>query len=446
MSTPIKPSEKAPSNKRTPDQEIRKYQRLGMLFLALLVGGIGGWAAFASLQGAVIAPAVVTVKANMKRIQHLEGGIVAQILVDDGQSVEKGQTLLRLDTTSDKANIAALDANLNELLARKARLTAERDQSKAIDFPTELIKIAETTPEIKKIMTGQVNLMTARNASIEGQTNQLQQRTEQLNEAIKGLSAQIESKNSQLGFIRKELKDLQSLQGRGLVPQNRILALQRDEARLQGEHGELIATTARTKVQISETEIQILQVRKEHLSKILEELRETTTRSNQLIEQRTALADKLKRMEIIAPQSGIIHQLAVHTIGGVVKPGDPVLTIVPQNSELILSAKIDPKDIDQIYKGQIANIRLTAFDQRTTPEITGNVSLVSADASQDQPNTPPYYKVTVELPEDQLQRLNGKALVPGMNAEVFIQTKSRLVFEYLLQPLTDQIRRTMREP
>ncbi len=431
---------------KTPDQEIKKYQRLGLFFLLLLVGGIGGWAAFASLQGAVIASAQITVKSNLKRVQHLEGGIVSEILVKDGDKVEAGQTVLRLDTTKDIANLASLDANLNEQLARKARLIAERDKKQTITFPELLVKKAESSAEIATILKGQTNLLKARQASIAGQTSQLKQRTEQLNEAIKGIIAQVASKESQLTFIRKELTDLQSLQDKGLVPQNRILALQREEARLQGEAGELVASTARTKVQISETEIQILQVEKDHLSSILTELRETTTQANQLTEQRTALADKLKRMTIIAPKSGIIHQLAVHTIGGVVAPGDPVLMIVPQNSELIFAARVNPQDIDQVFKGQKANVHLSAFDQRTTPEVTGVVTLVSAETTQDQANTPPYYKVHVELPKDQLARIKNIELVPGMNAEVFIQTKSRLVFEYLLQPLTDQIRRTMREP
>lgn len=430
----------------SPEQEIKKYQRLGFLFLLLLVGGIGGWAAFATLQGAVIAPAQITVKANSKRVQHLEGGIVSEILVKDGDKVIAGQTVLKLDATKDAANLASLDANLNELLARKARLTTERDKKQSITFPVELIEKANSSPAITAIIDGQKNLLNARNESLAGQTSQLKQRTEQLNEAIKGIEAQIAAKESQLGFIRKELTDLQSLKDKGLVPQNRILALQREEARLQGEAGELIASTARTKVQISESKIQILQVQKDHLSTTLTELRETTTKANQLTEQRTALTDKLRRMTIIAPKSGIIHQLAVHTIGGIVAPGDPVLIIVPQNSEMVFTVRVNPEDIDQVFKGQKANVRLSAFDQRTTPEVIGLVTLVSADATQDQPNTPPYYKVHVELPKDQLARIKGKELVPGMNAEVFIQTKSRFVFEYLLQPLTDQMRRTMREP
>lgn len=439
-------SNKKDKPQKTPDQSIRSYQYMGAFLLVLLIGGIGGWAAFASLQGAVIATAQITVKAHLKMVQHLEGGIVSAILVEEGQKVNKGDTLLRLDTTKDAANLAALDSNLNELIARHARLIAERDDAKTISFEKQQLLQSKTNPTIAAIITGQRNLKKARLSTIEGQTKQLHQRIEQLDEVVNGLRAQTNSKKRQLELIKKELRDLSTLKEKGLVPQTRLLSLEREQARLEGELGELTSNTARTKVQISETEIQILQIKKEQLSTILGELRETTTKANELKEQRTALADKLHRMEIKAPKTGVIHKLSVHTISGVVAPGDPVLMIVPENSTLILAAHVDPADIDQIYKGQIANVRLSAFDQRTTPEITGKVSLVSGDATQDQANTPPYYMVHIELSEAELKKLDGKQLVPGMNAEVFIQTKSRPVFEYLLQPLTDQIRRAMREP
>lgn len=428
------------------DKAIRSYTNFGYVTLLILVGGIGGWAALASLQGAVIAPAQVIVKANSKMIQHLEGGIVSEILVTEGQYVEKGTTLLKLDTTQDASSLTALDANLNELLARHARLIAERDGLNTIQFPDELLEKAKSETAISQILKGQQSLSTARREAIEGQISQLTQRTQQLKEVIKGLKSQIKSNERQLSLIKKELKDLTTLKSKGLVPQTRLLALEREKAKLEGELGQLVATTARTKVQMGETKIQILQIQKEHLSTILTELRETKTKVDQLKGQRTALADKLRRMEITAPKSGIVHKLQVHTIGGVVAPGDPVLTIVPQKTDLIFAAKVNPEDIDQIFKGQTASVRLSAFDQRTTPEVTGIVSMVSADAADDGPNTLPYYKVFVELPKDQIKRLNGKELIPGMNVEIFIQTKKRPVYEYLLQPLTDQLRRTMREP
>ncbi len=434
------------SPQKSPQKAIKSYQRFGFFVLLLLIGGIGGWSVFASLQGAVIAPAQITVKANLKMVQHLEGGIVSEILVEEGQSVKKGDPLLRLDKTKDAANLAALDSNLNELMASHARLISERDKTPAISYDKSLLEKAKTNPDIAQILKGQENLKAARKATLDGQTTQLNQRTKQLHEVVKGLEAQIQSKNRQLELINKEIIDLSTLKEKGLVPQNRLLALEREQARLQGELGELTSNTARTKVQIGETEIQILQIQKEALSAVLTELRETTTRINQLKEQRTALADKLKRMDIIAPKSGTVHKLAVHTIGGVVAPGDPVLMIVPEKANLIFAARVDPADIDQVFKGQKANVRLSAFDQRTTPEVNGLVSLVSGDATQDQPNTPPYYKVHIELPQGERERIKDKELVPGMNVEVFIQTKSRPVFEYLLQPLTDQIRRAMREP
>jgi len=434
------------AQKTLPETAIAHYQRFGYIVLLLLVGGIGGWSVFASLQGAVIAPAQITVKANMKMVQHLEGGIVSNILIEEGQAVKKNDVLVRLDKTKDAANLAALDSNLNELLASHGRLVAERDHENKITFDELLLERTKSNPAITQILKGQENLRKARQATLDGQTTQLKQRIEQLHQVVIGLDAQVKSKTRQIDLIKKELIDLGTLKEKGLVPQNRLLALEREQARIQGEYGELTANKARTQVQIGETEIQILQIQKEALSTVLTELRETSTQINQLKEQRTALADKLKRMEIIAPKSGIVHKLSVHTIGGVVAPGDPVLMIAPENAELILAARVDPADIDQIFKGQKANVRLSAFDQRTTPEVTGIVTLVSADATQDQPNTPPYYKVHIELPQDQRERLKGKELVPGMNAEAFIQTKSRPVFEYLLQPLTDQVRRAMREP
>ena len=440
----ITPAPQSPVQQQ--EASIKTYHRFGLLLLLLLVGGIGGWSLLANLQGAVIAPGQITVKANVKMVQHLEGGIVAKIHVEEGDRVHHGDVLLELDTTKDTANLAALDSNLNELLAAQARLLAERDKKPTISFDKELLKRAKTSPTIQQILDGQRNLKQARKATKEGQISQLKQRVEQLKEVVKGLKSQTDSKQQQLDLIKKELTDLEGLKEKGLVPQTRFLALEREQARLQGEHGELIANTARTKVQITETEMQILQISKESLSNLLTELRETSTRVNQLKEQRTALIDKLKRMKITAPKSGVIHQLAVHTIGGVVAPGDPVLMIVPQKTELIIAARVDPADIDQVFKGQIANVRLSAFEQRTTPEINGRVVLVPADATQDRTDTPPYYKVHIELSKYELARLEGKELIPGMNTEVFIQTKSRPVFEYLMQPLTDQIRRAMREP
>lgn len=434
------------SKKRNPKTSIRIYQFLGGLFVLGLIGGMGSWSVYASIQGAVIAPAQIIVKANSKQVQHLEGGIVAEILVTEGQEVNAGNVLLRLDTTQHKASLAALDANLNELLATTARLIAERDELPEAQFPQMLIKRANTNPKIAQILKGQQSLLQARRQTITGQKKTLNQRIAQLQEAIKGLDSQIQSKQKQLGFIRKELNDLKGLQEKGLVPQNRIHALQREEARLEGEQGELLATKARTNVQIGETELHILQIRKEQLAESLTLLRETTTRTNELQERRAALQDKIKRMEIRAPKSGNVHNLNIHTIGGVVAPGDPVLIIVPKERQLIFLARVEPTDIDHLYLGQLASVQLTAFDQTTTPEVMGAVTLISAETTQDTPTSLPYYKIHIELKEDQLELIKDKQLIPGMNADVFIQTKSRPVIEYLMQPLTDQLRRTMREP
>lgn len=435
-----------PPGQTSPQQAIRAYQRLGRLLLLVLIGGIGGWSLIANLEGAVIAPGTVTVKANSKRVQHLEGGIVSEILIEEGQAVSKGAVLLKLDTTRDTASLAALDSNLNELIARRARLTAERQQKPAIDFPKKLSDKAASSAKISEILTTQTRLLEARRAAYDGQIDQLKQRVSELGELIKGLSAQQTATGRQLALIEKELKGLATLEEKGLVPQTRLLALQREKASLDGKTGELTASIARAKVQIHETELQMLQLERETMADVLTSLNDTTTRINQLEEQRIALQHKIKRLEIRAPIGGLVHQLAVHTIGGVIAPGDPVLMIVPGSAALIIMAEVNPADIDQVYQGQPVSIRLTAFDQRTTPELEGKVSLVPGDASKDAATGQMFYRVHISMERQELAKLKGGKLIPGMQGEVFIRTKARPVIAYLLQPFTDQLRRAMREP
>lgn len=439
-------------NKSTKNQEndaeaaIKALRRFGNACLFVLLAAIGGWSTLASLQGAVIAPGTVTVKANIKRVQHLDGGVISEILIAEGDEVKKGDVLIRLETTRDSANLAALDSNLDELTARRARLIAERDQLTSISLQKNLGERAANQPRIKEIIAGQISIFKARRATLEDQINRMKGRITELGEVVKGLRAQLIAKKRQSELINAEFTDLSSLKEKGLVPQSRLLALQREMARLEGEQGELGANTARTKLQISETELEILRIKKENHSKILSELAEVSTKVNQLNEQRTTLNDKLKHKDIRAPRSGLVHNLAVHTIGGVITPGADIMMIVPKHAELIVAAKVNPADIDQVYKGQTAKVRLNAFDQRTTPEIDGKVTHVSGDSLRLDPDAPPFYSVHLSLDRSEKTALNHKRLMPGMQTEVYIQTKNRAVFEYLLQPLTDQIRRAMREP
>lgn len=428
------------------DRIIRANTRLGRGTLLALIFGLGGWAALTSLQGAVIAPAEVIVKAGAKTVQHLEGGIVAKIHVEEGELVASGSPLIDLETTRDSANLKALDANLNTLLAEKARLIAERDHSSTIAFPARLMDAAETTPAIRQIITDQQNLRAARQASLDGERAQLAERITQLHEVKTGLNAQITAKTRQLALIETELSSLQELHKKGLVPQTRLLALTREQARLEGEKGQLISTTARTGVQISETKLEILQIEKQHLATTLGELRSITTRANELQEKRTALQDKLTRMSLRAPRTGIVHKLSVHTIGGVVHPGHPLLTIIPRQAKLIFAARINPADIDHIRRGQPARIRINSQTMRNEQELNGTITMVAADAVRDKPEFAPYFRVFVELPQDQSAQPLQPRLIPGMSAEIFFETKSRPVVSYLLQPITDQLRRAMREP
>ncbi len=424
--------------------EIRTYYILGLFLISLLIFGLGGWAAWASINGAVIAQATVVVESNIKKVQHAEGGIVSEIYVKDGEYVKVGQFLVRLDETETRANLSIVNAQLNELQARQARLEAERDNAKEVQFPKEL-KEQNSDPEILKILNGQRHLFQARRDTNKGKKEQLKQRIGQLKDEIKGLEAQQKSKEKQVKLIGEELSALKILREKELVPISRVLVLEREAARLDGERGEHIAAIARAKGQIGETNLRIIQIDQDAQTEVLTDLRDAQTKIAELLERRIAAHEKLKRTEIRAPKSGIVHQLNVHTIGGVITASEPIMMIVPKQDKLILEAQVEPQSIDQIKVAQKAVIRFSAFDQRTTPELNGEVAHVSADLTRPTTDTPPYYVVHIKLPKQELKRFGKRKLKPGMPAEVFIQTGARTALSYLLKPLTDQIMRTFRE-
>ncbi len=424
--------------------EIRTYYILGLFLISFLIFGLGGWAAWASINGAVIAQATVVVESNIKKVQHAEGGIVSEIDVKDGAYVKAGQLLVRLDETETRANLSIVNAQLNELQARQARLEAERDQAQEVQFPQELSD-QNSDPDIRKILIGQRNLFQARRETNKGKREQLKQRVSQLEDEIKGLRAQQKSKEKQVKLIGQELSALKILREKDLVPINRVLALEREAARLDGERGEHIAAIARARGQIGETNLRIIQIDQDTQTEVLTELRDAQTKIAELLERRIAAHEKLKRTEIRAPKSGIVHQLNVHTIGGVITASEPIMLIVPKRDKLILEAQVAPQSIDQIKVAQKAVVRFSAFDQRTTPELNGEVAHVSADLTRPTTDAPPYYVVRIKLPQQELKRFGKRKLKPGMPAEVFIQTGARTALSYLLKPLTDQIMRTFRE-
>lgn len=426
------------------DASLRRFQLIGYLSVAVAVGGFGGWAMLSNINGAVIASGVVVAETNTKRVQHKDGGIVKKILVRDGERVTQGQDLIILDDTETKAELGILDALLVEEMAKKARLEAQRDDAPTVVFPPEL-EDRRGEPEIAAVLSGQERLFAARRAALKGKIDQLQQQVGQVAEQVEGLSAQIQAKEKQIDLIRGELEDLRALLQQGLVQKPRVLAMEREQARLEGERGELIAQRAATLSKGSEIKLQILQIGEEVLSQTLTELRETSGRISELSERRNAARARLERMVVKAPITGRVYQLMVHTEGGVITPAEPLMMLAPEQDELIVQAHVLPQNIEQVHEGQMARLRFPAFNMRTTPEILAEVASVAADTTRVGNDVPPFYDVRLRIPESELARLGDSKLKHGMPAEAFIQTEARSPFSYLMKPLLDQIAHAWRE-
>jgi HlyD family secretion protein len=405
--------------------------------VALLAGGVGGLAATTELSGAVIAPGSLVVDTNVKKVQHPTGGVVGELRVRDGDRVKSGDIVVRLDETITQANLAIVVKSLNELQARLARLEAERDDAEMVVFPAELLARG-ANPEVARTVEGERNLFKLRRTARAGQKAQLKERVAQLREEIQGLTGQAAAKRREIELIGQELEGVRELWRKNLVQIQRVTALERDAARLEGERGQLVAATAQSKGKISEIELQIIQIDQDLRSEVAKEMREVQGKLAELVERKVAAEDQLKRIDIRAPQDGQVHQLAVHTLGGVITAGEAIMLIVPETDALTVEAKLAPQDIDQVRPGQRAVLRFSAFNQRTTPEINGFVTRVSGDLSTDQRTGMTYYTVRISLPEEEVGRLGvGLRLIPGMPVEAFIQTGERTVLSYLTKPLTD---------
>ncbi len=425
-------------------RSIRRHLVGGLATTALLVFGLGGWAATAQLAGAVIAPGQVVVDSNVKKVQHPTGGIVSELLVREGQVVQAGDVVVRLDDTITRANLGVVRKSLDELEARQARLEAERDGLGEIAFPGELLTRMDH-PDVARAVGGERRLLELRRTSRAGQTMQLRERIGQLREEIQGMSMQLAAKARESELIAIELDGVRDLYRKNLVTLQRVTALERDAARITGERGQLTAAQAQAKGRISEIELQILNIDNELRSEVARELRDVQAKIVELVERRVAAEDGLKRVDIRAPQTGAVHQLAVHTVGGVVTPGEALMLIVPRSDELTVEARVMPQDIDQVRVGQAAVLRLSAFNQRTTPEIGGEVSRVSADISTDQRTGMSFYTIRVALPPAELAKLGGLKLAPGMPVEAFVRTGDRTALTYFTKPLMDGINRAFRE-
>jgi HlyD family secretion protein len=421
-------------------RSINRHLLVGAVAGLGLVGGVGGWAATTRLSGAVVAPGQLVVDSNVKKIQHPTGGVVGELRVKDGDHVTAGEVLVRLDATQARTSLAIITTALDELAARQARGEAERDGADKVTFPRDLVARFDD-PEVRRVTTGEQRLFEIRRNAREGQRAQLREQIAQLHEQIKGTTEQEAAKAKEIEWVQRELDGIRELWKQNLVPINRLTALERDATRLEGERGALVATEAQAKGRVAETELKILQIDQDLRTEVGKELADIRSKRGELVEKRIAAADQLKRIELVAPQSGKVFEESVHTVGGVIKPGETVMLIVPDRDSLIVETKIPPQEIDQVHMGQSAKLRFAAFDQRTTPELNGEVMRISADVSQDEKKNESYYTVRIRVPDSELARLGGRKPVAGMPVEAFLQTTPRTVVSYFVKPIRDQMAR-----
>lgn len=416
----------------------------GLAVVALMVGGVGGWAMGTDIAGAIIAQGTVVVESNVRKVQHPSGGVVGEIRARDGDRVKAGDVLVSLDATITRANVAIVTRAVDELAARKARLEAERGGAEVMVIPDELM-LRQTDRTVVQLIEGEQTLFELRRSARTGQKAQLRYRVTQLEEEVSGLTAQARAKAQEIVLVQRELAGARDLWDKNLMPITKLTALEREAVRLEGERAQLMSHSAQSKGKIAETELQIIQIDRDLTSEVGKELREVDSKVGELLERRVAAEEQLRRIDIRAPQDGMVHQSLVHTIGGVISAGDTIMVIVPDADSLVIEAKVAPHEIDQIQLGHGAILRFSAFNQRTTPEITGKLVRISADLSSDQRSGITYYAVRIALEPEEVGRLGDVKLLPGMPVEAFIKTGDRRVISYLMKPLQDQMLRSFRE-
>ena len=425
-------------------QSIRLHLIVGLSVVALLAGGLGGWASTQQISGALIAPGQIVVESNVKKVQHPTGGVVGEVRARDGDVVKAGDILVRLDDTVTRASLAIVTKNLDAAYARAARLEAEQRGIDHINFPMQLLD-RTNDPDVNNLMKSEMKLFDVRVTGRAGQKAQLRERVTQLHEEIAGLTAQEQAKDQEIALVQKELEGVRQLYDQHLVQISRLTTLERDTARLNGERAQYIASRAQAKGKISETELQIIQVDKDVVSEVSKDLRETNDKIGEFVERKVTAEDQLRRVDIRAPQNGMVLQSTVHTVGGVISAGDAIMMIVPQADDLQVEAKVNPQDIDKLQVGQKTLLRLSALNQRTTPELNGVVSRVSPDVTTEQRTGQSYYTIRVTMPSEEIARLGEAKLIPGMPVEAFVQTGDRTLMSYLMKPLHDQLMRAFRE-
>jgi HlyD family secretion protein len=424
-------------------QSLRRHLFVGLAAVLVVGGIVFGWATLTEISGAVIAPGKLVVDSNVKKVQHPTGGVVGDLRVKDGDHVKKGDVVARLDETQARTSLAIVTKALDELAARQARDEAERDGADKVRFPAELLSRRDD-PEVAQVVASEQKLFEIRQAARAGQKAQLVEQVDQLRQQIQGNVEQEQAKAKEIDWIQQELAGVRGLWKQNLVPFSRVTTLERDGARLEGERGALIAAIAQARGRIAETQLKILQIDEDLRTDVGKDLAEIRGKKSELVEKRVAAEDLLKRIDLIAPQDGKIFQRSVHTVGGVIQAGEVVMLVVPDSDALIIEAKVQPTDVDQIHLGQRAVVRFSAFNRRTTPELNGEVIEIGADVTQDDKRNESYYSVRIRIPDSELARIDGLHPVAGMPVEAFIETSPRTVMSYLVKPMLEQVDRTFR--
>lgn len=424
---------------------VGKAAAFGALLLTVGLGGFVAWAALAPLSSAAVAPGIVVVDSNRKTLQHEQGGIIADLLVREGQQVAAGEVLMRLDDVEARSLHTVLDGQYVALMAQEARLKADLAESSAIAFPQELVTAAALHPEVAEVLASQERIFAVARDATEGQVSVLQQRIAQLDAQMAAMRAQHDALDTQARLLEEERGTVQGLVKAGLAPKPRLLTLQRSHADIEGRRGELANRLAQADEAITQARMEILSVRRQKVAAAAVELRDVETRRAEVAERRAASAVALGRRQVVAPLSGTVLNLQYHTVGGVVGPGQPIMDIVPTDDDLVVRAKIRPLDIDTVHPGLRAQIVLSAYSSRTLPQLDGEVVRVSADALRD-PNTgEEFFEAALRVEGAQLAALENVKLVPGMPVEAFIETSQRTALDYFLEPVLRSFRRAMRE-
>ena len=425
-------------------QSLNKYLRFSYLSVFLLVFVFGGWTLLAKIQGAVIASGQVAVEGKPKVIQHLDGGIVSEISVKEGDVVSKNQTVLKLDATILNANLEAAETNYFENQALINRLLAEKTGQSSIFWSNALTR-RRSNSRVALAMSGQEQLFQARKSALSGEINQYTQRIEQFRDEDSGLMSEIDFTRSELNLVNQELDKMRTLLRQNLVSRNRVTQLERDQTRLRNAVAKLESRRAGLTNSIKEAQIAISQVQRLRNEQVLTDLRVAQTQADSYSEALKTVSTKTNLVRIQAPVSGVVHEMTVSTVGGVIAPGQEIMQIIPERDNLLIKAQVMPQDIDQVGLGQSTNVVFSALKQSAAPELDGTVSYISADSLTDPITGSPYFEVEIDVADAQLSKLQGQTLIPGMPADIFIQTQERSVFDYLVGPLKDTFKKTMRD-